>query len=38
MFTPIKVYACYAVKIYKNEHKNMFKRGGGAVRWSWIRL
>ena len=27
MFTTIKVYACYAIKIYKNKPKNIFKQG-----------
>ena len=35
----MKVYACYAVKIYKNKTQNIFKRiGVGGGRRSWIRL
>ena len=37
--TKIKVYACYAVKIYKNKPVIFFQNGGGgAARRSWIRL
>ena len=28
MLTTIKVYACYAVKIYKKQTQQIFKRGG----------
>ena len=30
MFTTIKVYACYAVKIYKKNTKKYFQTGGRA--------
>ena len=30
MFTKIKVNVCYAIKIYKNKPKNIFKQGGRA--------
>ena len=35
----IKVYVCYAVKIYKKQTQQIFKRGGARpVCQSWIRL
>ena len=35
--TKIKIYACYTVKIYKNNPQKIFKPGGTHLaRWSWI--
>ena len=31
MLTSIKLYACYAVKLYKNKTKNIFQTGGGGA-------
>ena len=30
MWTTIKLYACYAIKLYKNKPKKYFKQGGGG--------
>ena len=40
MLTTIKVYACYAVKMYKNKPKNISKQGGeegGGARCAGLR-
>ena len=35
----LKLYACYAVKIYKKQSQKYFQTGGARpVRRSWIRL
>ena len=31
MLTTIEVYACFAVKIYKNKPTNIFKQGGARL-------